>query len=130
MPLNAWRTNRIQYLRASVLAPNPGRVIITGTLDDRRQANWDALSLALWMLAGLAHGDGVQKLDQINVFGHYETAVGTSDAASSGYITPQLIVDRPCLVRRRRRPLCSPCLRRHAFVGGQRPGGRASRAGS
>jgi len=47
------------------------------------------------MLAGLAHGDGVQKLDQINVFGHYETAVGTSDAASSGYITPQLIDDRP-----------------------------------
>jgi len=47
------------------------------------------------MLAGSAHGDGVQKLDQINVFGHYETAVGTSDAASSGYITPQLIDDRP-----------------------------------
>ena len=47
------------------------------------------------LLAGLAHGDGVQKLDQINVFGHYETAVGTSDAASSGYITPQLIDDRP-----------------------------------
>jgi outer membrane receptor protein involved in Fe transport len=47
------------------------------------------------MLAGLAQGDGVQKLDQINVFGHYETAVGTSDAASSGYITPQLIDDRP-----------------------------------
>ncbi|HEY1438964.1 MAG TPA: hypothetical protein VGG82_15925 [Casimicrobiaceae bacterium] len=78
MPLNAWRTNRIQFLRASVLAPNPGRVIITGTPDDRRQANWDTLSVALWMLAGLAHGDGAQKLDQINVFEHYETAIGTS----------------------------------------------------
>ena len=47
------------------------------------------------MLSASAHSDGMQKLDQINVFGHYETAVGTSDAASSGYITPQLIDDRP-----------------------------------
>src|SRR5256886_15260999 len=60
-----------------------------------RSRNGTILSIVLWMLAGLAHGDGVQKLDQINVFGHYETAVGTSDAASSGYITPQLIDDRP-----------------------------------
>src|SRR6202035_476985 len=60
-----------------------------------RKRTGTTLSVALWTLAGLAHGDGVQKLDQINVFGHYETAVGTSDAASSGYITPQLIDDRP-----------------------------------
>src|ERR1700719_677213 len=60
-----------------------------------RSRNGTILSTVLWMLAGFAHGDGVQKLDQINVFGHYETAVGTSDAASSGYITPQLIDDRP-----------------------------------
>ena len=60
-----------------------------------RSRNGTIVSIVLWMLAGLAHGDGVQKLDQINVFGHYETAVGTSDAASSGYITPQLIDDRP-----------------------------------
>src|SRR5437588_10837819 len=60
-----------------------------------RSRNGTIVSIVLWMLAGLAHGDGVQKLDQINGFGHYETAVGTSDAASSGYITPQLIDDRP-----------------------------------
>src|SRR6202163_4973503 len=53
------------------------------------------LGLALSILANVAHGDEVQKIDPIDVFGHYETAVGTSDAASSGYITPQLIDDRP-----------------------------------
>jgi TonB-dependent receptor-like protein len=31
------------------------------------------------------------------VIGHYENAVGTSDAASAGYITPQLIEARPML---------------------------------
>ena len=55
------------------------------------------LSVVLWMLVGLARADGMQKIDPINVFGHYETAVGTSDAASAGYITPQLIDDRPLL---------------------------------
>jgi len=29
------------------------------------------------------------------IIGHYENAVGTSDAASQGYITPQLIEARP-----------------------------------
>src|SRR5438552_5314750 len=62
-----------------------------------RSRNRTTLSIVLWMLAGLAHGDGVQKLDQINVFGHYETAVGAMDAASAGVITPQLIDDRPLL---------------------------------
>jgi outer membrane receptor protein involved in Fe transport len=43
-----------------------------------------------------AESDG-RKLDDIEVVGHYENRVGTSDAASAGYITPQLIDDRPLL---------------------------------
>jgi outer membrane receptor protein involved in Fe transport len=39
----------------------------------------------------------VQKLDTVEVQGHYDNAVGTSDAASAGVITPQLIEDRPLL---------------------------------
>jgi outer membrane receptor protein involved in Fe transport len=62
-----------------------------------RKQTGTTLSLALWMLAALARADGLQKIDPINVFGHYETAVGTSDAASAGFITPQLIDDRPLL---------------------------------
>jgi outer membrane cobalamin receptor len=38
-----------------------------------------------------------EKPDQIRIIGHYENAVGTSDAASQGYITPQLIEARPML---------------------------------
>jgi len=34
---------------------------------------------------------------EVRVIGHYENAVGTSDAASQGYITPQLIEARPML---------------------------------
>src|SRR2546421_11017988 len=34
---------------------------------------------------------------QIRTIGHYENAVGTSDAASQGTITPQLIDARPML---------------------------------
>ncbi len=33
--------------------------------------------------------------DVIRIIGHYENAVGTSDAASQGYVTPQLIEARP-----------------------------------
>jgi len=33
--------------------------------------------------------------DEIRIIGHYGNAVGTSDAASQGYITPQLIEARP-----------------------------------
>src|SRR5260221_2130031 len=36
-----------------------------------------------------------EKPDEIRIIGHYENAVGTSDAASQGYITPQLIEARP-----------------------------------
>ena len=38
--------------------------------------------------------DGVLKIDKVDVTGHY---VGSSDAASAGIITPQLIEDRPLL---------------------------------
>ncbi|HYS77146.1 MAG TPA: TonB-dependent receptor, partial [Burkholderiales bacterium] len=34
---------------------------------------------------------------QVRIIGHYENAVGTSDAASQGTITPQLIEARPML---------------------------------
>jgi hypothetical protein len=38
-----------------------------------------------------------ERADEVRVIGHYENAVGTSDAASQGYITPQLIEARPML---------------------------------
>ena len=38
-----------------------------------------------------------EKLDEVRVIGHYQNAVGTSDAASQGYITPELIEARPML---------------------------------
>jgi len=38
-----------------------------------------------------------EKIDEIHVIGHYENAVGTSDAASQGIITPKLIEERPML---------------------------------
>jgi hypothetical protein len=39
----------------------------------------------------------VQKLDKIEVTGQYDNSVGSSDAASAGVITPQLIDDLPLL---------------------------------
>ncbi len=42
-------------------------------------------------------GAGTATLDTIQVVGHYDNGVGTSDAASSGVITPQLIDDRAIL---------------------------------
>ncbi len=38
-----------------------------------------------------------ERIDEIRVIGHYENAVGTSDAASQGTITPKLIEERPML---------------------------------
>src|SRR6266508_5479912 len=38
-----------------------------------------------------------ERIDEIHVIGHYENAVGTSDAASQGIITPKLIEERPML---------------------------------
>jgi outer membrane receptor protein involved in Fe transport len=50
--------------------------------------------------AGPALADGPDKpttLEKVEVVGHYDTGIGTSDAASSGHITPQLIDERPLL---------------------------------
>jgi outer membrane receptor protein involved in Fe transport len=57
-----------------------------------------ALLLALAARAPL-RADGLhnERDDAIEVTGHYENAVGTSDAASQGYITPKLIEARPLL---------------------------------
>lgn len=52
------------------------------------------------MLAVLARTVAAQEPeqgDEVRVIGHYENAVGTSDAASQGYITPGLIEARPTL---------------------------------
>ena len=43
----------------------------------------------------LADGEHTERTDVIEVIGHYQNAVGTSDAASQGYITPKLIESRP-----------------------------------
>ncbi len=50
-------------------------------------------------VAANARGDGPhdERTDAIEVIGHYENAVGTSNAASQGYITPKLIEARPLL---------------------------------
>ncbi len=45
-------------------------------------------------LAAHAHDPG---RETVEVTGHYENAIGTSDAASAGYITPALIDDRALL---------------------------------
>ena len=44
-----------------------------------------------------AHADGqhAERADVVEVTGHYENSVGSSDAASAGYITPGLIEARP-----------------------------------
>jgi hypothetical protein len=80
-----------------VAVPGTGRINFAGWPMVAHRCSRITLGVALWTLASLSHGDGMQKIDQINVFGHYETGVGTSDAASAGYITPQLIDDRPLL---------------------------------
>jgi outer membrane receptor protein involved in Fe transport len=53
-----------------------------------------ACAAALCAMPALADGPHDQD-DRIEVIGHYENAVGTSDAASQGYITPRLIEARP-----------------------------------
>ena len=53
--------------------------------------------LALLTLSLHARADDVEKLEPVQVTGHYENAIGTSDAASAGVITPQLIDDRALL---------------------------------
>ncbi len=61
------------------------------------------LSLCLLLLGAassaplLADGRHVEHDDVIEVTGHYDNGVGTSDAASQGYITPKLIEAKPLL---------------------------------
>jgi outer membrane receptor protein involved in Fe transport len=55
------------------------------------------LAAAALGIGSTASADGVERLDAVDVVGHYENAVGTSDAASQGRITRQLIEDRPIL---------------------------------
>ena len=38
-----------------------------------------------------------EQLERVEVTGHYDNSVGSSDSASAGVITPQLIADRPLL---------------------------------
>ena len=56
-----------------------------------------AVTLASALGALGVAADGVQKLEPVNVTGHYDNRVGSSDAASEGVITAQLIGDRPLL---------------------------------
>ena len=53
------------------------------------------LLLLLASTAALADGQHTERTDAVEVIGHYENAVGTSDTASQGYITPKLIEARP-----------------------------------
>jgi outer membrane receptor protein involved in Fe transport len=55
---------------------------------------------ASFLLAGTALAEGqepVKKLETVNVVGHYENGVGTSDAASAGSVTAKLLENRPAL---------------------------------
>jgi len=56
-----------------------------------------AVAVAVAALAASAAAQDVQRVDKVEVVGHYDNRVGTSDAASAGVITPQLIDDRPLL---------------------------------
>ncbi len=66
-----------------------------------RNANgfsWSTLlGMAACMVVLPAFSQSPPVIEKIEVSGHYENRVGTSDAASAGYITPQLIEDRPLL---------------------------------
>src|SRR5438132_1315071 len=57
------------------------------------------VALAFFSAFWLQHSPAQEneKPDQVRIIGHYENAVGTSDAASQGTITPQLIETRPML---------------------------------
>ena len=53
--------------------------------------------IALAATCAAASAEEVQKLDPVEVKAHYDNSVGSTDAASAGVITPQLIQDRPLL---------------------------------
>ena len=58
-----------------------------------------AVSAAAALLGGaaLAQQGDVADSSRVEVTGHYDNSLGSSDAASAGTITPQLIEDRPLL---------------------------------
>jgi outer membrane receptor protein involved in Fe transport len=56
-----------------------------------------ALGLAVAAWAAIAPAEEVVRLEPIAIVAHYESGVGSTDAASAGFITPQLIDDRAIL---------------------------------
>ena len=88
--------------------PGGGRCPVTVDSTGQRaphRARRSAMGLAL---ATIAAGAAAQshstadarkavELDPVEIRGHYDNSVGSSDAASGGVITPQLIEDRPLL---------------------------------
>jgi hypothetical protein len=69
-----------------------------------RRRGTEALRLALGVSCLLAampalpsSGKTASQLERVEVTGHYDNSVGSTDAASAGIITPQLIQDRPLL---------------------------------
>ena len=64
-----------------------------GVILKKTKVAFAVLSLSCCTQPGFAQQQ--EKPDEIRIIGHYENAVGTSDAASQGYITPQLIEARP-----------------------------------
>ncbi len=71
----------------------------------RCRARTNAIGLALATAAAgaaaqstaTAEASEAAQLDPVEIRGHYDNSVGSSDAASGGVITPQLIEDRPLL---------------------------------
>ena len=64
---------------------------------DVRYLCWRVALAGLCALACKGATAETERLDDVIVVGHYDNRVGTTDAASAGYITPQLIDDRPLL---------------------------------
>src|SRR3982751_3161194 len=68
-------------------------------------ASWRGALLLVLVLPAVVRGedapapppDHTHYTEEIQVTGHYENAVGSSDAASAGRITSQLVEDRPIL---------------------------------
>src|SRR5690242_10213813 len=56
-----------------------------------------AAALGAVFFAQIGAAQESENTGEVRVIGHYENAVGTSDAASQGYVTPQLIEARPTL---------------------------------
>jgi outer membrane cobalamin receptor len=78
-----------------------GAVVLRGEKNnmlDRKTARAGATLVVLGLFhASPAAGQQPDSPDEVRVTGHYENAVGTSDAASQGNITPKLLEARPML---------------------------------